>query len=139
MSYALVAHTFQPSTDNNTITTGTALNTTGASLLVVGYSYFSGTTHVISDSKGNTWTNDAVFATNGGGAECRISYCRNPTSVGTGHTFTDTTTGGFPCLYVAAFSGGNTTVTRDQADSNKPTFAPPWPATSASRPRKRTS
>jgi hypothetical protein len=77
-----------------------AINTTGANLLVAVICAISGTS--ISDSKGNTWN----FLPNFSGANSsltRIAYAFNAT-VGSGHTFT-LTGGTAPFGIVYAFSG----------------------------------
>src|SRR5579862_234364 len=100
MSITLLAHTFSGGPVNATTTSG--IDTTGATLLVAigvgGDNPYAGT---MSDSKGNTWIH-ASTPNNGG--TCNLYYC-NPTSVGSGHTFTITFNGGFPSIAVAAFSG----------------------------------
>lgn len=97
----LVAHTFAGSTNG---ATSPAIDTTGATLLVVGVSYLqSAAAPTISDSKGNTWT--ALTQRVGGNVHnSRLYYCENPT-VGTGHTFTMTGTGSKALFGVQAFSG----------------------------------
>jgi hypothetical protein len=101
MAIALVANTALRSTTNNNVTTA-AIDTTGATLLVVVVADQAGVTTTLTDSKTNTWTGLTVRTETN--AEVRIFYAANPT-VGTGHTFTGTSTGGFPALAVLAFSG----------------------------------
>lgn len=91
--------------------TSSAINTTGATLLVMSVADFShdSTTDTISDSKGNTWvalTNRVASTING-----TIWYVANPT-VGSGHTFT--CAGNYIGCSVAAFSGVTTTSPFDQ-------------------------
>jgi hypothetical protein len=84
---------------SSSVTTA-AINTTGASFLVAALaSYASGTSQIVSDSKGNSWT---VLQDYGANAEVQLFYCSHPT-VGTGHTFTSACVA--PALAVAAFSG----------------------------------
>lgn len=98
---SLIANTSKRSTDGNGITTD-AINTTGATLLVIGLSYHDGTSPTISDSKSNTWT--ALTARGGVSANAtRLYYCLGGT-VGTGHTFTVAGTGIYPAIAVQAFS-----------------------------------
>ena len=54
MAYSLVSNTAASGTDSSVTTT--AINTTGASLLVLGIAVDGAATPTISDSKGNTWT-----------------------------------------------------------------------------------
>lgn len=78
-----------PTSSDNAVTT--AIDTTGASLIVVGINYFLGAgSATLSDSKGNTWT--ALTLVSESTANGRLYYCVNPT-VGSGHTFTLTASG----------------------------------------------
>lgn len=96
MAISLVAHTVQ--SGNNPTTS--AIDTTGASLLLVGLSCFT-TSDTPTDSKGNTWHSLTVQGTGGNGLT-QLWYAWNP-SVGSGHTFSgNTNTYG---MTVAAFSG----------------------------------
>lgn len=83
-----------------------AINTTGANLLVVSTAYYGGgVIPAVSDSKTNTWTPLTEHGAGGGVLSgSRIYYCLNPT-VGTGHTFTITSSGGSPSAVIYAFSG----------------------------------
>lgn len=94
----------------DTVTTG-SIDTTGATLLVMGISMDSGGTPSVSDSKGNTWT--ALTASTSGSTRSVIYYVANPT-VGTGHTFTNAGNQNYSTIYVAAFSGVITTSPFDQ-------------------------
>lgn len=96
MTIALVAHTFGISSNGGTSATTSAINTTGANFIAVSLSDAGTAT----DNMGNTYT---YLTTHTGSAPSfRLAYCENPT-VGSGHTFT--TTGSFPCICVAVFSG----------------------------------
>jgi hypothetical protein len=101
MPPALVASTAVLTTNNNTATTA-AITTTGATLLVAVIADQAGVATTLTDSKTNSWT--GLTTITGGNAEVRLYYAANPT-VGTGHTFTATSTGAFPALAVLAFSG----------------------------------
>lgn len=79
--------------------TTSAINTTGATLLVASVSYYANGS--LSDSKGNTWTPLTAAAASPDDGH-RLYYAVNPT-VGTGHTFS--TTAAYVTLNVAAFSG----------------------------------
>lgn len=89
-----------------------AIDTSGASFLVVSIGYHTATgISTVTDSKGNTWIALTEFGT--GFAVQRFFYAANPI-VGAGHTFTmnDGTgagDGSSPSLAVAAFSGVKTT------------------------------
>jgi hypothetical protein len=88
-------------------TTSAGIDTTGASLLVLAVSYFTGSpAPTISDSKGNTWTPLTAVAATAGAANqrTRLYYAAAPT-VGAAHTFTASGGGTFPGIAVLAFSG----------------------------------
>lgn len=103
MSFALVAHTIAGSTSNAPITTS-GIDTTGASLLVVEITDFTGGSTTLTDNKGNTWVGRTAKSDSGGG-RCRIYDCVTPT-VGPGHTFTATPAGtSVPSIGVMAWSG----------------------------------
>jgi len=92
------------SSDGDNVTTG-AIDTTGALLLVACVARVGAAT--LTDSKGNSWT--ALSLTSYGGI-----YYSQPTSVGSGHTFSLASTGTFPSVAVAAYAGTNTTSPFDQ-------------------------
>ena len=87
--------------------TTSAVDTTGATLLIVSVSYVShgGAAFTVSDSKSNTWIPLTAHIVPPDNAH-QFVYAKNAT-VGTGHTFTITTTGGPPYLgfIVHAFAG----------------------------------
>lgn len=93
-SHTLLAHTAKAAGTTD------AINTTGATLLVAEISYGS-SVGTFSDNKGNTWTGLTIHGT--GNRLNRIYYCINPTSVGSGHTFTSTSDNRSIC--VMAFDG----------------------------------
>lgn len=105
MAFSLIA-AVSSGTDGNG-TTSSAINTTGADLIVVVQSDYGagGPTGAPSDSKGNTWT--ALTRVTAGSAGARIYYCASPT-VGAGHTFSQ---GGsnYPSIHVSAWSGAHAT------------------------------
>jgi hypothetical protein len=102
MPAALVSHAIANGV-NGATTSG--IDTTGATLLVLGVSDFTGGPGVtISDSKGNTWTALTAFSNSAGAMRVRIYYAWNP-SVGTGHTFTSAGTGVYTAIAASAFSG----------------------------------
>lgn len=100
---AIVNHIIQGATATNNVTTS-AVNTTGANLIVISVaSYKPGGTVTISDSKSNTYT--ALTQRNApNDARVQLYYCASPT-VGSGHTFTGTSTGAYPVLGVITASG----------------------------------
>lgn len=107
MAYALVAHVSAGSASAD-VTTG-AVDTTGANLIVVHFSFYdgSGASAALSDSKGNSY-NSRTLHHSSGGAASRLFDVLTPT-VGSGHTFTLTQTGSaFGTIHVLAFSGATT-------------------------------
>jgi hypothetical protein len=100
MAVALVAHV--AASGLNT-TTSAAIDTTGATFLVLHMAFYSGATApTISDSKGHTWV--GLTLQDSGGVVTQLFYVVNPTG-GTSHTFTFTGTNINGAMSVAAFSG----------------------------------
>lgn len=100
---------------NATSNTGTtsAINTTGATLLVLSISYNTSLgVSTISDSKSNTWT-PLTEHSEAGGLANRLYYVANPV-VGSGHTFTAAGASNFNVICVQAFSGVLTVSPFDQ-------------------------
>lgn len=106
MAFSLVAHTGASLGSNGGTTS--AIDTTGASFLVVVVSNENNKTSTVTDSKSNTWhsvplkTNTQQYA--------QIWYAFSSLSVGASHTFTVTSTAGANAACVAAFSGCTATV-----------------------------
>lgn len=101
----IIAHAGAAGTSNSATTA--SIDTTGANLLVVSACWYPGVTAdaVITDSKGNTWTALTRRGTVGVSLTAnRLFYCYGGT-VGTGHTFTTTATGGYHSIQVIALSG----------------------------------
>jgi hypothetical protein len=95
-----IATTTAGSSGGNGVTT-TAIDTTGADLIVVSGAFFG--TPTLSDSESNTWT--ALTVQNGSaGEQSRLYYCANPTT-DAAHTFTLTGASTFPTIGVVAVSG----------------------------------
>ena len=111
MAYSLLGSVKGRSTNLNTFTTP-AVDTTGATLIVVGFTDYvagGGTPGVLSDSFGNTWTGLGATSASGGTIfTSQLYYCANPT-VGAGHTFTDTGTTRIGSMVVAFFTGNTAT------------------------------
>ena len=83
--------------------TTSAIDTTGADLLIVGVSaYADNTATNPTDSKGNSWT--ALTRSPVNDPSCRFFYAL-PGTVGTGHTFTWSSAGSYPVIMVLAFGG----------------------------------
>jgi hypothetical protein len=92
-----------------------AIDTTGATLLVAlcGRGQSVPTT-TASDSKSNTWS--SLTPGTGSNPESIIFYVVNPT-VGTGHTFTIGSAGGYAAAIVSAFTGVDTSSPFDQQNA----------------------
>jgi hypothetical protein len=104
MAIAVVAQTVKVPGNSTTVTTD-AIDTTGASLLVVATSsYYLGPGLTVTDSKSNTWTALTEYTSN---TEARVKmyYCVSPGSVGSGHTFTFSGSSIYGTLAVLALSG----------------------------------
>lgn len=105
MAFSLVSSVLKQTTNANT-TTSSAINTTGANLIVVSIAdYALATAAVLSDSEGNTWTGLTPRSVNG--TRIKLYYCYNPTT-SSSHTFTATGTGIYVTLSALAFSGSDT-------------------------------
>jgi hypothetical protein len=105
MSWSLLSHVMTQST-NGTSVTSSAIDTTGADLIVV--FNMSGGAHgldTLSDSAGNTWTGLTTYT---GNSAVRLFYCEAPVTSAS-HTFTLTFPGGpfgtGPTVAVQAWSG----------------------------------
>lgn len=102
MAIALVANTAK-SLYYTGVDTTSAIDTTGANLLVVCFSYYTaGADPSVTDSKGNTYTK--LTPREGGVAGALIYYCQGGT-VGAGHTFSCDASSANRMISVMAFSG----------------------------------
>lgn len=84
--------------------TTTAIDTTGANLIVVSVSGVSSTAVTVSDSKGNTYTSLTRRENSSPVVFNQLWYVYNPT-VGSGHTFTVGGANTYSAIAVMAFSG----------------------------------
>lgn len=108
---SIVAHTAAAPGANGGTTS--AIDTSGATGIYVHISEYLGASGFsLSDSKGNTWTPRTQYSS-GSVSRTRIYYCENPT-VGSGHTFTYSGSGGYPTICVEAHSGTKTSSSYDQ-------------------------
>jgi len=88
--------------------TTSAINTTGASLLVgLDCNYTAGPGFSYTDSKSNTWTPLSTYTSTAGNEQCRLLYATNPT-VGSGHTVHNTGSGSYAAVALLDFAGANT-------------------------------
>lgn len=102
---ALVAHTTTAGVSSGP-TTSPGINTTSATLFVASVAVVTGSSPVVSDSKGNTWTAlTGQFPSGGSGNQ--LFYVANPT-VGSGHTFTISGSNILGSVQVMAFRGVRT-------------------------------
>lgn len=108
--YTLVAHTkFAPGANGGT---SGSIDTTGADFIIIGITQDPGSaSNAPTDSKGNTYT--GLTAQNSGSIHTRLYYTKNPT-VGSGHTFSLSSSASYPAITVAAFSGSDLTAPFDQ-------------------------
>jgi hypothetical protein len=108
--------------------TSTAINTTGADLLVVSISYYTGGTLTsLTDSTGGTWVQIVAASANIRGAV--LYYLKNAGAGHTSstHTITVAGTGIFAGTDFAAFSGSDLTAPLDQSSSANGTTTPGTP------------
>lgn len=115
MSFTLLTHTSKGSVAGASITTD-AIDSTGANLLLIGVSEYlgNGGTWTVSDSKSNALTQLTAHEI-ASSQRSQLTYAKNPSSVGSGHTATDTVSqNSFPTVHFAAFSGADTTASADQ-------------------------
>lgn len=110
MTIALVSSTAKQGARNGATTS--AIDTTGANLIVIGIAWYSVTSPSISDSQSNTWT--ALTTSNvASDVGSKLYYCVNPTT-NAAHTFTFGPANVYGGLIVAAFSGVATSSPFDQ-------------------------
>jgi hypothetical protein len=104
MPATLVAHTSAGGTSGSV--TSTAINTTGANMIVLGVVFDGGGNPTITDSMGNSWTG---LANHDSGSSFNFPqnntlwYCLNPSTSAT-HTFSVNGANRAPALFVQAFS-----------------------------------
>lgn len=104
MAAAFLVSTSAGATTSGGPITTSAINTTGASLIVVQVNiYPSSGTVSLSDSNSNTWTEINGYMAGGSYHELHTYYCASPT-VGSSHTFT-ASGGAKLAIAVQAFSG----------------------------------
>ncbi len=107
MAWSLIAHIEAGSSDGNGFTTG-AIDTSGASILVVSVNDYDLGHATLSDSKSNTWTPLTSYISAAFNVRTTLYYAKNPT-VGAGHTFTTTGATSFNTMCVGAWSNADTT------------------------------
>lgn len=111
MAIALVTNVEASASGSQNVTTG-SIDTTGANLIVIAAcTYNLGSGPTVTDSKSNTWAPLTKYQL-ANATTLRLYYCENPT-VGSGHTFTVSTSLDYPSVCVAAFSGVKTSSSFD--------------------------
>jgi hypothetical protein len=100
--FSLIAHAFAAAASSPATS---AIDTTGANLLVVAVEQFGNLLGSLADSKSNTWTG-LTAQTQAADAYVSLFYCASPT-VGSGHTFTYFGANIFGGIAVQAWSGAN--------------------------------
>lgn len=130
---AVIATVSATSGTGSTVTSS-AIDTTGATCIFIVQGWYSGGSGISSftDSNGNTWTARTTYS-GGSFSAVRIMYCRLPT-VGSGHTFSQTSAAGYGSFCVLAMDddleaspfdvengGGAASVTTRQPGSVTPT------------------
>lgn len=113
MPIALVAHREEGLGPNGGASD--AIDTAGATLIVIISAFFGGTPPTVSDSKSNSWTSRPVVA--GTANDVQLHYCI-PTSVGSGHTFQLSGSSIYPSIGILAFRGTHPTTPFDQDARN---------------------
>lgn len=104
MTYALIDHTVGQSVDGTTVTTP-ALDTTGARVIAIIVTWASGSTGIVTDSKGNTYAYRPHEDTPGSTLNVQTAYVLDPV-VGAGHTWTfNAGVNNYPSMAVMVFSG----------------------------------
>ena len=117
----VLSHSCVGSTNSTTVTSA-AINTTGASLIVISLSYFQGGSFTTpTDSSSNTWTQLTVHTNNSDTSQV-LFYVTNPTTSAS-HTFTENNggTSTYPGICVTAFSGTQTSSPFDVQNGNQGT------------------
>jgi hypothetical protein len=125
MAYAAVASTSKVGT--STGVTSDAIDTSGASLLIIVISYLTAPT--VSDSKGNTWTPVTAVGPTSGGNNGRMYYAAGGITVGSGHTFTVSGAASFSPIAAAAYSGADSSPFEAEGTGATGTNAAPSAAT----------
>lgn len=116
-TFVSIANVAASSGDNHSVVTG-AIDTSGADLIVAIVGEYSvNAAAVVTDSKGNTWTALTSYQTSN---QDKVTlWYTQPTSVGSGHTFTVTDAAStIPAIAVSAWSGSTPIAVFDQQNGN---------------------
>jgi len=101
-AFTVIASTSAGSSLGDDVTTS-AIDTTGANLIVLVITSIPNWTESLTDSEGNAWV-QAITGLSRGAAGCGIWYCYNP-ATSASHTFTVDTTGSGPSIAAVALYG----------------------------------
>lgn len=125
MAWALVANTVKGDAGTSSSCVTDAIDTTGATLIVLSIARDENASQInLTDSKSNTWNLLGYISQ---GATRNMLFYSIPTSVGSGHTFSNTGTTNFSSIAVAAFSGNAPFIITDvlsKAAASATTVAP---------------
>jgi hypothetical protein len=117
LAIAFISSESAGSGNTNSVTTA-ALDTTSANLIVVAVSWHGSVSEgTLSDSQSNTGWDASTLATATSAMKAKLYFKAAPTT-NASHTFTYTTSGGYPSIYVATFSGVHATPYTSQESSN---------------------
>lgn len=122
MAWTLVNHIQTGSTNGGVSVTTTAINTTGADLLLLTVAYYSTLPTTLSDSYSNTWS--LISNQSPGGQSAAFYRASGSPTVGTGHTFTASGGTTYPNLAIMAWSGSAASPL-DQFNGSSGTSTPP--------------
>ena len=102
--------------------TTSGIDTSTADTIFIIVAYQTSGTISLSDSKSNTWT---LIRTENNGFDIKNALYRSdtPATVGSGHTFTATLSGGVVAVAITAFAGGATSSIDDQNEGNGTIFS----------------
>ena len=111
MAFSLKANTGGGTSQNGGTTS--AVDTTGANLIVISVACGNGASPAVSDNMGNTLNYVTIRSDSQSGLSNTLFYCSTPT-VGAGHTFTVVAVNGFPAIFVQAWAGAAASSVLDQ-------------------------
>lgn len=116
MAFSLISHTYVQVGGGGGGTTS-AIDTTGADLLVVFVGAYTLTAAAVTDSKSNTWSSTTMYNGSGASNAVQFFYATNVSGkVGSSHTFT-LSGNTYSTMIVAAFSGAHTTAPFDKVSA----------------------
>jgi hypothetical protein len=114
MAIAIVQSVSAGSSDGGASVTTGAVDTTGATGIILALADFTSPAADVSDSNGNTYV--GLTRQDATAPAIRLFYVANPT-VGSGHTFSASNSGSFPSIAVLALSGTHTSTFYDGSEN----------------------